>query len=138
LRWHRRNEPVDYFRGIYFQFVDNVAGCVTTRFDQPGFNIYKKAEQLILDAFHGDFTESIFPTEFGEVTQHFAGDLDSAKLKIQMQMLSMSPSVVDASIVSVNQVIKKLTSLGSGMPMFTEVAKLIRLCVTIPVSSASA
>jgi len=80
---------------------------------------------LVLDAFHGDLTETTFPTKFEEVTQHFAGDLDNAKLKIQMQMLSTSPAVVDASIVSVNQVIDKLLSLGSGMHIFTDVAKLI-------------
>jgi len=38
-----------------------------------------KAEQLLLDAFHGDLTETTFPTEFEEVTQYFAGDLLSAE-----------------------------------------------------------
>jgi len=50
-------------------------------------------------------------------------------------MLSSSPSIVDASIVNVEQVIGKLLSLGDGMQMFTEVIKLIRLCLTIPVST---
>ena len=36
------------------------------------------------------------------------------------------------------QVIGKLLSLGDGMQIFTEVIKLIRLCLTIPVSSATA
>jgi len=50
-----------------------------------------------------------------------------------MQMLSSSPSIVDASIVNVEQVIDKLLSLSDRMQIFTEVIKLIRLCLTIPV-----
>jgi len=53
-------------------------------------------------------------------------------------MLSSTPSVVDASVVNVDQVIDKLLGLGDGMRLFTEVAKLVRLCLTIPVSSATA
>ena len=67
------------------------------------------------------------------VTQHFDGDVNGAKFKIQMQMLSSSPSIVDASIVNVEQVIDKLLSLSDRMQIFTEVIKLIRLCLTIPV-----
>jgi len=72
------------------------------------------------------------------VSQHFDVDVYGAKLKIQMQMLSSSPSIVDASIVNVEQVIGELLSLGDGMQIVTEVIKLIRLCLTIPVSSATA
>jgi len=132
------NEPVDYFRRIYFQFVDYTVGCVTDRFNQRGFDIYTKTECLMLNAFHGNWTEAASGTEFDEVTQHFHGDLDSVKLKIQMEMLSSSPSIVDASIVNVDQVIDKLLSLGDAVKLFTEVTKLIRLCLTIPVSSATA
>ena len=101
------NEPVDcYFRSIYIHFVDCVAGCITARFSQPGVDICTKTERLVLYAFHGDLTETTFPTEFEKVTQHYVGDLDDAKLK--MQMFSTSPAVVDESIVSVNQVTDKL------------------------------
>jgi len=37
-----------------------------TRFSQPGFDICAKAEGLVLDAFHGDLTETTYPTEFEE------------------------------------------------------------------------
>ena len=95
-----------------------------------------QVERLLLDAFHRNLTESTCPTEFEEVTQNFDGNVDDAKLKIQM--LLSSPSIVDASIVDVEQVIGKLLSLIDGMQIFTEVIKLIRLCLTIPLSSATA
>ena len=85
-----------------------------------------QVERLLLDAFHRNLTESTCPTEFEEVTQNFDGNVDDAKLKIQM--LLSSPSIVDASIVDVEQVIGKLLSLIDGMQIFTEVIKLIRLC----------
>ena len=132
------NEPVDYFRSIYCHFIDYAIGCITARFDQPGFGIYMKAERLVLDAFHGKLTESAFPTAFEEVTQHFVGDIDAARLKIQLQMLSSSPSIIDATIVNIDEMIQKLMSHGDGMHIFTEVSNLIRLCLTIPVSSATA
>ena len=87
-----------------------------------------QVERLLLDAFHRNLTESTFPTEFEEVTQNFDGNVDDAKLKIQTQMLLSSPSIIDASIVDVEQVIGKLLSLTDGMQIFTEVIKLIRLC----------
>ena len=102
-----------------------------------------QVERLLLDAFHRNLTESTCPTEFEEVTQNFDGNVDDAKLKIQTQMLLSSPSIVDASIVdasiivNVEQVIGKLLSLIDGMQIFTEVIKLIRLCLTVPVSSAT-
>jgi len=64
------NEPVDYFRRIYFQFVDYTVGCVTDRFNQRGFDLYTKTERLMLNAFHGNWTEAASGTEFDEVTQH--------------------------------------------------------------------
>jgi len=131
-------EPVDYFRRIYFEFIDCAIGCITARFNQRGFDVYMKAERLVLDAFNGHFTESTLPIEYEEVAQHFAGDIDRGKLKIQMQLLSTSPSIVDTSILNMQQVSDKVSDMGAAREIFTEVSKLIRLCLTIPVSSATA
>ena len=48
-----------------------------------------------------------------EVTQHFAGDIDAARLKIQLQMLSSSPSIIDATIVNIDEVIQKLIAMAT-------------------------
>ena len=74
---------------------------------------------------------------FNMVADHFSGDIDKNRLKVQLSMLASSLSKKDAH-VTIDDVVAQVRSLGKAKKMFTEVCKLLRLLLTIPVSSATA
>ena len=41
-------QPEDHYRVLYFEALDTVTGSITERFDQEGYQIYSKLEQLLL------------------------------------------------------------------------------------------
>ena len=50
----------DLFRRQYFEAVDLVVNCIGARFDQPGYQIYKNVESLLLNAANGEsFDEEV-------------------------------------------------------------------------------
>ena len=67
---------------------------------------------------------------------HFDDDVDVKRLTIQLSMLSSVCSGDQPT--SITDVIDKLQNIREAKEMFTEVCKLIRLLLTIPVSSATA
>ena len=40
----------DHYRKIYYEALDLIISCITDRFDQPGYRIYNKIQDLILKA----------------------------------------------------------------------------------------
>ena len=44
------NSPVDHFKQIYFDALDNIINAIKDRFDQPGYQIFSDVEQLLLKA----------------------------------------------------------------------------------------
>ena len=88
----------------------------------------------------GDFTSpNYFDHDIGVnmVADHFSGDRDKNRLKVQLSMLASSLSKKDAD-VTIDDVVAQVRSLGKAKKMFTEVCKLLRLLLTISVSSATA
>ena len=44
----------DLFRRQYFEAVDLAVNCIGARFDQPGYQIYKNVESLLMNAANGE------------------------------------------------------------------------------------
>ena len=42
--------PVDHYRRIYFEALDLITTCITSRFDQPGLRRYQNVQELLLKA----------------------------------------------------------------------------------------
>ena len=126
------SSPKHYHRKLYYEFIDSVHGEIIKHFDQQNFNLYMKAEQLLLKAVS---TGEISSEYFEEVCEHYGQDLDHARLRNQLAVVkdivtSVSPSLKDiqAAIFSLN-----ITS-----SLFSEVTKLLQLLYTVPSSTASA
>jgi hypothetical protein len=68
--------PKEYFRKIYFEFLD--------RFDQKSFYLYLRAEQLVLKAAS---TGEILDDNLRETCQHFGTDFDHSRLRNQLAVL---------------------------------------------------
>jgi hypothetical protein len=79
------------------------------------------------------------------VYEHFADDVDGVRLRCQLSVLSASAvdehgkdSPVLNHVNCLQELVTELKRLGHGRQLYTEVNKLVRLLLTIPVSSATA
>ena len=124
-------KPEDYFQSVYYNFIDCAAWCVQDKFEQRSFAVYTNAEKLLLDMFSGKNPDDS-TADLQAVLDHLDGDVDVKRLTIQLSMLSSLSSGYQPN--SVKDVIDKLQNMGAAREMFTEVCKLIRLLLTIPVS----
>ena len=60
----------DLFRRQYFEAEDLVVNCIRARFNQPGYQIYKNVESLLLNAANG----KSFDEEFQKVADFYKCD----------------------------------------------------------------
>ena len=42
------SSPQDHYRVTYFEAIDTVVGCISDRFEQEGYQMYSKVEQLLV------------------------------------------------------------------------------------------
>jgi len=133
--------PENLYRITFFQFLDCSINFVRDRFDQRSFDIYMLAEKLLLQCATSESWASETEDCFKSVTDHFGSDLDVSRLEIQLKMLTSAFKCDGKSTVkyhSQQDVINALIQLGDARKMFAEINKLVRLLLTIPVSSATA
>ena len=124
--------PKDYFRRIYFEALDLIINCITDRFDQPGFRVYRNIEQLILKAAKNeDYGE-----EFDCIVGFYDVDFNPALLKTQLQVLSSNFYHAESRIFlsDITKFFKSLTS--AQQEIFSEVCKLFRLLLVMPATNA--
>ena len=68
----------------YNQAIDVIVTCLEDRFDQQGYRVYSRLEQLLLKACKGEsYTE-----ELGIITEYYGADLSTDDLKVQLLTLS--------------------------------------------------
>ena len=124
--------PKDYFRKIYFEFLDNIKGEITKRFDQKNFYLYLKAEQLVLKAAS---TGEILEDNLSKTFKHFDQDFDHSRLRNQLAVLHDLVCRVNPTLQDVH---KAILALGTTSSLFSEVLKLLQLLYVIPATTATA
>lgn len=134
---HQFSEPKDYFRQQYFASCDLLFGELTDRFDQKEFMQPVLAlESLLLKSANGE--------DFGEELQSvqesvYQTDFDFAKLKKQLGVLV---DVIHEALPEVRQVtsirtICEAMTRHAYRTMLSEVHKLLRLYLTVPITTAT-
>ena len=124
--------PKDYFRKIYFEFLDNIKGEITKRFDQKNFYLYLRAEQLVLKAAS---TGEILEDNLSETCKHFDQDFDHSRLKNQLAVLH---DLVCHANPTLQDIHKAILALGTTSSLFYEVLKLLQMLYVIPATTATA
>jgi len=133
---HSHASPKDFHRQVFFQSCDLLIGELSERFNQAFLKPLVAMEKVLLDAANGeDVAGSI-----EEVTASvFGKDLDPPKLA---RHLSMLPDVIEQALPGV----KKVTSIrticsamatSSHRSTFSQIHKLLRLYLTVPITSAT-
>ena len=114
------------------QAIDMIVTCLEDRFDQQGYRVYSRLEQLLLKACKREsYTE-----ELGIITEHYGADLSTDDLKVQL--LTLSTNLDTSSDISLPDVLRFLRELpAAGRVLYSEVVKLVKLIVVMPASNAT-
>ena len=129
----------DYFRQQYFEVLDLLAAEIERRFEQTSLKIISEIEQLLLKPCNG---VSVQPSE--EFMEKYSTDVNVERLKVQFTML---PDLIKTANEQYQFAIKRVTSINTlcdimnactfSKSMFSEVHRLLRTYLTIPMSSAT-
>ena len=121
---------------MYFETLDLVVNCIKTRFNQPGYvmyKLYKTVEELLLRAAN----RKEFEEQFKVVTDFDRSDFDSYRLKVQLEVLSAHYKDSCSSVIFC-EVMEYLKSLPTALRgHYSEVVTLVKLIQVLPATNAT-
>ena len=134
--------PQSYFRRQYYEALDLVTNELKRRFQQKGgLPVAAVIEKTMLAAAGGSLEQ--VPDDF----QIYKGDLDLARLHIQLQMLpdlirtrnmKLTNDIPIRKVTNVRTLCEVMNEVPMSKAMFSEVLRLIKIFYTIPVTTATA
>ena len=136
---HSFQSPEDFFKQQYFETLDLLVNEITQRFNQPTFSVLHEMEKLIIDSCNGK-THTL-SSNFENL---YADCVDIPKLKAQLSLL---PDVLKTGnnyeigirkVTAVSTVCHLFNVCKFPKTMLEEVHKILKLYLTIPLSSATA
>ena len=74
------------YRRIFFEALDLIICGIQTRFDQPGYQVYCKLENLLLKAAN----KENFDEELQFVTEFYGDDLNIDQLRLHLDIMSQN------------------------------------------------
>ena len=145
-RRHQANiftSPKHYFRQLYFEVLDTVAGELRHRFQHDrGLPVAAALENLLLCATRLSAADISLPSEL----EIYSQDVDLRKLTVQLKMVpdlirTFNAAHPDRSLKEVTS-LRTFSDILNAMPsskvMLDEVARLLQIVLTIPVTTATA
>ena len=105
------NSPKEYYQKIYFEVADTIHGEMQKRFEQKNYDLYSKAEELLLSA--AGYGE-VLQCNIEAIVKHFGEDLDHSRLHNQLAVLSDAVTGVNVPLKDVATNILSYTSTCSN------------------------
>ena len=128
----------DYYRQHYFEAIDLVVNCIKDRFQQPGYEVYRNLEQLLLKA-----AENLdVKTEFDFVTSFYGEDFQPDNLRAQLVTfgLEFQRTILAASSMkpTIHDVREYFCSLSSAQrDLLSQVCVVLKLFLIMPATNAT-
>ena len=120
--------PESHYRTIYYETVDTVIACISDRFNQEGYQVYSKLEQILVN--DGQSEE-----EIDEVLTFYGSDFQKDTLLPQLHLFHSSyPADKRTCIYDIISLVKDM-SVGKKVLM-DQVIKLVRLVLVMPATNA--
>ena len=142
---HHFATPKEHFRAQYFEVLDLVGNEITRRFAQASLALPKSIEEELLTAVdHPDSTNILVPEP---IAKAYSRDLNIKKLERQLQMLpellgayryQTAKDISHLWVTTVRTICEMLTTVPMAREIYSEVDKLVRIYMTIPVMTATA
>ena len=118
----------DHYKVIYYETIDTVISCIRNRFEQEGYKMYCKVEQLLLK-------ENLSEEEVDDVLQFYGSDFHKEKLLTQLCLFRTNyPAEKINCIDDIVSLVKQMT-VGEKVLM-GQVLKLISLVLVMPATNA--
>lgn len=127
----------DLYRQHYYEALDLATAGIKDRFDQPGYTVYRKTQDLLLKAVSTEVQQ--YSEEFDFVVDFYAGDIDGDVLKVQLETLrNYFVQQNSPHPTTLADVLKYLRSLSKPMrAMFSVIVTLVKLILVMPASNAT-
>lgn len=134
--------PEEYFRRQYYEILDIVNQEMTNRFDQATFRVLQEIENIniLIRSCNGDTV-----TLSDGFKNLYSKDLKLQNLSTQLSLLPDIVSTVNTEhqmgvkkVTTVNTVVELLNCCSFSRTMLKEVNRLLRLYLTIPLTSVTA
>ena len=123
--------PDHYFKCIYFEALHLITTCISERFDQPGFAVYRNVQDLLKNAAKGN----LYQSELEFVLNFYGSDFNDEQLKTQLQVFTANFTYKSAGLF-ISDIIEYFKSLlPAQLDLFSEVSKLLKLLV-MPTTNA--
>jgi hypothetical protein len=122
----------DYYRPIFYEALDLIVNGIKERFDQQGYKVYVKLEELLIKAAN----KKEYEEEFKFIAEFYMGDFDEGLLATQLGVLSSNLPSNSSSydLVSVLDYLKSLSQAQKAL--MSEVCKIASLVLVMPASNA--
>ena len=119
--------PEDHYRAIYLEALDTVTSCISERFEQEGYQMYKNLEQLLLKGDQGEEADALFAL--------YSDDFDRDELQAQLHTFHTNyKKEEDTVIAGVIEILKSLSAAEKAL--LSEVVKVARTLLVSPASNA--
>ena len=120
-----------YYSQIYFEVLDYSVCSIKARFDQPGYQMFRKVEDLLLKSVRGE----IYSDELSSVTKFYGDDLCPYRLSPQLSILSAQ--LKDQEKLDLNDIMTYMKGFSSEVRVvFSEVVKLLNIILVNPTTNA--
>jgi hypothetical protein len=128
------DSPEEFYRHQFFEILDILNTQLVERFHQPAFAAIQSMERIFEEAAKGRPV-----TSMESLKELYSSDLDFRRLQVQFQML---PSLSEKECNNMNEIITAVKMAiktgGTVMErMLSEVITLLRIYLTLPVTTAT-
>ena len=132
-----------FFRKAYFEVLDSAGGELQNRFQQKrGMPVAAALEKMLLDATQASDNPQALPSDL----EMYSKDIDKHRLTAQLKMLpdliqtynEKNPLTTIKAVSNHHTLCEILSDVPSNKSMLREVFHLLRILLTIPVTTATA
>ena len=122
-----------HYRRIYYECLDLVSTAITSRFNQPDYEIYVQCENLLLWSILGEDIEE----PIRRVVKFFEGDFSIENLRRHLQVFAANFKAESSppSIIDVFSYVEGLSAAKRAL--MSEVVKVVELLLVAPVTNAT-
>jgi hypothetical protein len=124
------SQPEDHYRVLYFEALDTETCSISARFEQEGYKVYAKLEELLLkgvDVGEESYCDDLFKL--------YRDDFKSNSLLVQLRTFHVNYKIEDG--MSIHDVFKMVQGISEAQrSFFSEIVKLTRLLLVIPATNA--
>ena len=122
------SSPKHNYKVIYFETLDTVTACIRSRFDQKGFQICHKLEQLLINT-------NCDNQVIKEICTFYSTNLNKDLLLTQLHLFYTNyPTEQHVNMYDVIKTVQKMSAAERAM--FGELIKLTSLIAVIPATNA--